>query len=857
MHPEQLASKSWGYAALHGRRKRRCSPAPAASSTAGKHSDRGAHEDDANNECDAIDAKKHSCAHDAQRTKRIDAKNANSGVKAALPECTASTDTLLQKYCTFGPKTRLRRHNKSVELHDALEQDLRCLDIRKARISCVNKQIGPSLASAYRIHNATSIKTLLLSHNCIQSLHGIENFNKLEQLSLASNNIEDMHEVQRVGSACTHLRAIALQGNPVCSQLAFRERVIAMMPQSLCEINGIAISKHERARAHSTVRTDERMIESALSNGHKILLLEHACKLVRVHQQLRCVFHHTPVQQEQNDGERLTASTVNASILLRAVSEQDAKSEDFERDLVRAFRRELGQICRQAEWQQKHLYIQARDVAYSTFLQSQQSLIARLTAELDSMLIDEAPQDQASRFRLRRVSASPDQLHFKANEKSAMPQQREQALIVRHDTAMEPHARHEPFNPSVRSNDSGWSQQHQESTNERDHKKQLREEETAFDQPELEVELERAVTKLEELEQENNELRNANEALSAAVAEREEWRKRVTEELEAHQADMQRRIAAAEAKAEREQEAIEARWQRAFEELSDENEGKERLAQQLRDVTAERDRINNEYQLSRSRLAQLQKLEQRRETAESMGDRWLIRMTFWKLQLNIRNAHKERRAEAEMEGTLNSVTDSIADSHYASLMRSWQALAYLHTRGRDARKHSLRQQYHGMLECWQYAYTRRQSYVGYINYLNVLALGKVLRAWRAQTYAALQGKRAKLSLILLAWSRRSKRRHRLLDRKLHWCKQKVRRKVRRLELAVTRKHSAERWAFAKRREQLRQTISHWRKTSEQAAYSHAMSKTTEMAKELASARELAEACRKKHKENRLEQIPSF
>lgn len=62
---------------------------------------------------------------------------------------------------------------------------------------------------------------MYLSKNRLQSLEGLQSLHALQKLSLAENQLEEV-EVLDTLAACSHLKALNLEGNPMCRAPFFR-----------------------------------------------------------------------------------------------------------------------------------------------------------------------------------------------------------------------------------------------------------------------------------------------------------------------------------------------------------------------------------------------------------------------------------------------------------------------------------------------------------------------------------------------------------------------------------------------------------------------------------------------------------
>lgn len=821
---------SWGYAALHGRKRRvQRNQKQEAQQQQQKKQQCGRQRSHRQHEHQEPDGDSHNDeSSDCARTCSVALK------------CTASTSQLLELH--YRQRRSTEMSIRPLSLSSALSSDPRCFDPKRSRISAVNKRIT-HIDLPRGIANPSSVKSLLLSRNHLRELAGVCSFPCLEQLSLASNCIDDAREVGQLGSACTRIRSLALQGNPLCSEPAWRERVLACMPRSLSDLNGTVVSKEECERALEVARTDDSMLDTALWNAMNILKLEHALKLAPVHKRLRSTLqHHVLDENDQSSGAERQKG-LDPRLLLRVLHLSDDWNETMLNSLRRSLRKELGTLCRRAAAECNCSNEQAREMAYSSLLQSQQSLLTKLTAKLDS----DSQSASSDRLQLRHVErrANPPLKEVSGSETikvaggsryADIPERQHEEREEQQTAVLKQHGQDECI-ATLPSN--------------REVAHEPREQQTG-QVIELERDLERAVLKLEELEQENSELHAANESLRNAVSERESARKSALDELRTQEAETRKRVDAVEQEAEQEREAIEERWERAFEDLQRQSEDKDRLEQTLANVRAEKDKLASELCYSKTKLTELEMLKSRRELAQEIGEFASVRAALRKLQQNRANEKERQKVEIEMETTMQAIADVSADSQYAGVLRSWQASAYIHARIRFGREQSLLCHLHEMMATWQNAHNIRLGSERAKNKIIIAFATRIFQAWGAVTFEAIQGRQAKLSLTLKAWARRRMRRHKECNREMKKLQRDwLQRRVLQKQLSACRHVSAARWLEAKRREKARKAISRWRRTCEGSTNKAGARKASEMAGQLSKAREFADECRQMHKEKRV------
>ncbi|KAF4526751.1 hypothetical protein B566_EDAN015098, partial [Ephemera danica] len=73
-----------------------------------------------------------------------------------------------------------------------------------------------------------SLRVLVISRNRLRTISPLLCLENLEQLRANNNELTEISEVaSALQGSWPHLRELSLQGNPVCSKLHYRERIIA------------------------------------------------------------------------------------------------------------------------------------------------------------------------------------------------------------------------------------------------------------------------------------------------------------------------------------------------------------------------------------------------------------------------------------------------------------------------------------------------------------------------------------------------------------------------------------------------------------------------------------------------------
>jgi hypothetical protein len=68
---------------------------------------------------------------------------------------------------------------------------------------------------------------LVVSQNGLRSILSLQHLENLEELRASKNKLAALSELTSNLQCWPHLRELSLQGNPVCSQMHYRERIIA------------------------------------------------------------------------------------------------------------------------------------------------------------------------------------------------------------------------------------------------------------------------------------------------------------------------------------------------------------------------------------------------------------------------------------------------------------------------------------------------------------------------------------------------------------------------------------------------------------------------------------------------------
>ncbi|KAJ3663026.1 hypothetical protein Zmor_007337 [Zophobas morio] len=127
------------------------------------------------------------------------------------------------------------------------------------------------------------IQILYLQANLIPTIENLNKLKKLEYLNLAVNNIEKIENLQRceslekldltlnfigdLESVCSlqnnlNLKHLYLTGNPCCDFDAYRQYVVAKLPQLLA-LDGTEITKSERIKAKQNISSAEIKVKEA------------------------------------------------------------------------------------------------------------------------------------------------------------------------------------------------------------------------------------------------------------------------------------------------------------------------------------------------------------------------------------------------------------------------------------------------------------------------------------------------------------------------------------------------------------------------------------------------------------------
>jgi len=181
-----------------------------------------------------------------------------------------------------GPAARL----PPLRLSDALRLGLGSVGGgRLSLVQCLLTQLDEPGAAAAAAGGAVS--TLLLSRNALRSLAGAPRLLRpLQQLSLSFNLLSDAAALEQLGRACPELRALWLEGNPLCAVLDARAHAIANLPL-LRLFDGRQLAPGEREEACACVRAECAFFDALLPAAAELLALERASALAPLLSQLR------------------------------------------------------------------------------------------------------------------------------------------------------------------------------------------------------------------------------------------------------------------------------------------------------------------------------------------------------------------------------------------------------------------------------------------------------------------------------------------------------------------------------------------------------------------------------------------
>jgi hypothetical protein len=129
------------------------------------------------------------------------------------------------------------------------------------------------------ISRMPNIEVLSLSSNQISSLSPLTNCLNVREIYLRNNNIDSFKELDHL-KHLLNLKVLWLEGNPICNDIYYREKVFNILPQVIFLDNKKRIIKRERINNRKRIQSEQKQRKNEFdydaniskSNRKKILL---------------------------------------------------------------------------------------------------------------------------------------------------------------------------------------------------------------------------------------------------------------------------------------------------------------------------------------------------------------------------------------------------------------------------------------------------------------------------------------------------------------------------------------------------------------------------------------------------------
>ena len=236
---------------------------------------------------------------------------------------------------------------------------------------------------------ARSVERLLLSNNFVSDLSAIAQFPSLRVLSLANNEIDSFQQLWQLRE-CTQLAKLSVDGNPVCQYPSYRVHVIHSVP-SLQRLDGAEVRAADRRITADWIAREDTMVNLVFVNDSMVYRLEHAARMLELHEQLLAQVHgRVGVFNRQDEAELLVGRRefdVNKFIDMLDYDDPDdemvrqrVKSNILEHvhELWRTQYRHLAVAVDSGESADLHTMTKSWEAAFSQIVTKQQRYIAEL-----------------------------------------------------------------------------------------------------------------------------------------------------------------------------------------------------------------------------------------------------------------------------------------------------------------------------------------------------------------------------------------------------------------------------------------------------------------------------------------------
>ena len=139
---------------------------------------------------------------------------------------------------------------------------------------------GEDIEDISIISKMPNLEILSLSSNHISSLLPLSSCLNMREIYLRNNNINSFEELYHL-KPLFNLKALWLEGNPICDEIYYREKVLNILPQVICLDNKNRLLKREKVNNRRRMLSEEQKIRKnefdydanmSKSNRKKILL---------------------------------------------------------------------------------------------------------------------------------------------------------------------------------------------------------------------------------------------------------------------------------------------------------------------------------------------------------------------------------------------------------------------------------------------------------------------------------------------------------------------------------------------------------------------------------------------------------
>ena len=172
------------------------------------------------------------------------------------------------------------KHKLINTLYGAMRNGKAVLD--NTKLNAVDCAI--QIIDSIRTEHINKVHILYLSNNNIATLDGIETYSNVETLSLANNQITYLHQLKAL-RYLSHLRKLAIVGNPIVEMPYFKQRLLLLCP-NLQTLDGKAITRDDHNDATITASSATITTEQLMLNELRNTILLHVSKVTAMQTEL-------------------------------------------------------------------------------------------------------------------------------------------------------------------------------------------------------------------------------------------------------------------------------------------------------------------------------------------------------------------------------------------------------------------------------------------------------------------------------------------------------------------------------------------------------------------------------------------